>query len=113
MENTSTKILECPVLSTLDVIAGKWKTRTLWLLREGPLSFGEIKRGLPGISAKVLTAQLVQLEKDGIIERDEQVTGNARRVFYSYSAYGETLIPALNLLGRWGVRHKELANLQK
>lgn len=100
------KIADCPVLTTLELISGKWKTRTLWLLRDAPHSFGALKRGLRGISSKVLTEQLQQLERDGLIDRQEGFQGGVRVVVYTYSDYGRTLIPALDALGAWGRRHQ-------
>ncbi len=100
------KIADCPALASLELISGKWKTRALWLLRDGPSTFGDLRRDLRGISAKVLTEQLLQLERDELIERRESMEGRVRVVRYSYSNYGRTLIPALDALGAWGLKHR-------
>ena len=101
------KLLDCPVLAAIKVISGKWKTRILWLLRERPCHFGELRKTLPGVSAKVLEEQLRQLERDGLISRREEMQGGLKFVFYSYSDYGRSLIPVLNDLGQWGSEHQQ------
>jgi len=100
------KLIDCPALVALKVISGKWKTRILWLLRERPHHFGEIRAVLPGVSAKVLTEQLRQLQAEGVIEAHQRPEAGVTYVMYRYSAYGETLIPALDLLGHWGLEHR-------
>ena len=49
--------------------SGRWKLEILWLVSHGVHRFGELKRGLPGITQHMLTAQLRALEKDGLIKR--------------------------------------------
>jgi DNA-binding HxlR family transcriptional regulator len=99
------KLLHCPALVATRVIAGKWKTRVLWLLRERPHHFGELKARLPGVSAKVLAQQLKQLEDDGLTAPQEVMRGGVGYVFYDYTGYGRTLIPVLDALGSWGLIH--------
>jgi DNA-binding HxlR family transcriptional regulator len=72
------------------MISGRWKLEILWLLSHGTHRFGELKRGLPGITQHMLTAQLRALEKDGLIKRtiyaevpprvEYEITPNARRL---------------------------------
>lgn len=100
------KLFDCPVLAAVKVISGKWKTRILWLLRERPYHFGELRKTLPGVSAKVLDEQLRQLESDGLISRREERRGALTFVFYAYSDYGRSLIPVLDDLGQWGLEHR-------
>ena len=59
----------CPVQATANVINGKWKVMIVWHLSFGSRRFAEIRDFLPGVSEKVLTAQLRELQKDGVIER--------------------------------------------
>ncbi len=101
----SNKLMDCPALTAIRLISGKWKTRILWLLRTEPLHFGELKRNLAGVSAKMLTEHLRQLEKDGLIYRKESMQNNLLITSYGYTAYGETLIPVLDVLGSWGLKH--------
>ncbi len=105
MVTTDPKLTDCPALVTIRAISGKWKTRILWLLRDGPLHFGEIRRRLPGVSAKVLSAQMRELEDAGIVSRQEEVRAGVTHAVYAYTEYGRTLIPALNALGQWGLAH--------
>ena len=100
------KLFDCPVLETVNVIAGKWKSRVLWLLRDRPYGFNELGRTLPGVSAKVLIDQIRSLEDDGIIRRSERVERGTKHVDYCYTDYGLTLIPVLNAVGAWGLAHQ-------
>jgi DNA-binding HxlR family transcriptional regulator/CheY-like chemotaxis protein len=101
-EDQATKIqYGCPVEVTLKRIGGKWKSVILWWLRQQVKSFGELKHLIPGISAKVLTQQLRELEVDGLVNR-EIYREVPRRVDYSLTALGETLRPVLELMCEWG-----------
>ena len=104
------KIEHCPALATLRLISGKWKTRILWVLRPGPMGFGEMRRRLGGASPKVLTEQLRQLEADGLIYRTVETEGEVRLSRYGYTPYGATLIPVLDAIGEWGLRHEGRAD---
>lgn len=99
------KMAHCPALAALRLISGKWKTRILWLLRPGPRGFGELRRGLGGLSPKVLTEQLRRLEADGLIYREEIADGGRVLSRYGYTPQGRSLVPALDALGAWGIRH--------
>lgn len=96
----------CPVEWTLDVVGGKWKSVILWHLRGRVRRFGELHRLIPRATQKVLTAQLRQLEKDGLVARKvyPQVPP---KVEYSITPYGCTLSPLLELMCKWGVVHRE------
>ncbi len=100
------KLFDCPVLVAVRAISGKWKTRILWLLRDRPYHFGDLRKTLPGVSAKVLVEQLGQLEGDGLIVRRKELQGGLKFVFYAYSDYGRHLIPLLDTLGAWGLQHR-------
>jgi DNA-binding HxlR family transcriptional regulator len=100
------RIEECPVSATLEVIGGKWKPLILWALKQGPHRFNELRRKVPGASQKVLTEQLRQLERSGIIER-RVLPGTRAHTEYRLSPYGVTLRPALTALAQWGARHRK------
>lgn len=104
---TDPKMLNCPALVTIQLLAGKWKTRILWHLRSGGAGFGELRRALPGVSSKVLTEHLDDLVGDGLLVRSQQSDNNVVRSSYRYSDYGLTLIPLLDALGYWGLAHAE------
>jgi DNA-binding HxlR family transcriptional regulator len=100
---------ECPVTTAIGIIAGKWKPTILCELREGPRRFGELRRDVAGISEKVLSQHLRDLEADGIVERREFREGAVLATEYSFTDYGRTLIPALNALAHWGTIHQKVA----
>ncbi|GLY89435.1 winged helix-turn-helix transcriptional regulator [Actinoallomurus iriomotensis] len=91
----------CGIDAAMDVIGGKWKVLILWALHERPHRFGELRRGLPGVTEKVLTAQLRELELDGIVSR-EVYDEVPPRVEYSLTPLGVSLNEALAPLGAWG-----------
>jgi DNA-binding HxlR family transcriptional regulator len=101
---------ECPVSIALSVVAGKWKPLFLRELKSGSIRYGQLLRRIPEATQKVLTSQLRQLERDGLVERT--VFHDATlRTQYALTAYGRTLRPALEELARWGRRHGKRANL--
>ena len=75
-------------------------------LREGPRRFSDLKRDVPGISEKVLTAHLRDLEADGIIWRREFREGAMLATEYAFTDYGRTLKPILSALADWGTKHQ-------
>jgi DNA-binding HxlR family transcriptional regulator len=91
----------CPVQATINTLSGKWKVQAVWRLSFGPLRFAQLRNLLRGVSEKVLTSQLRELEKDGVLHR-EVVKSTPPRVTYSLSPAGETLIPILSELCDWG-----------
>ena len=84
------RTLQVEFRRAVGMISGRWKLEILWLLSQGTHRFGELKRGLPGITQHMLTAQLRALEKDGLIKRtifaevpprvEYEITPNARRL---------------------------------
>jgi DNA-binding HxlR family transcriptional regulator len=97
----------CPVETSMEVLGGKWKPRILWkLMRDGTLRYAQIKRDLGGITPKMLTQQLRELERDGLVVR-KVYPEVPPRVEYSLSDFGNTLHPVLHTLAAWGVDHRE------
>jgi DNA-binding HxlR family transcriptional regulator len=94
----------CPVRATANVIAGKWKVLIVWHLSFRSLRFAEIRDLLPGVSEKVLTAQLKELEHDGVIRRLAADTVPPR-VDYVLSQPGRELIPVMEAMCAWGTKH--------
>ena len=96
---------ECPVITTLEVIGGKWKPAILWELQNQDVSrFGELKRAVAGITQKMLTQQLRELEDDGIVQR-KVYAEVPPRVEYQLTAYGKTLRSILDEMAEWGFKH--------
>jgi DNA-binding HxlR family transcriptional regulator len=91
----------CPVAATLHLIDGKWKPSILLQLKDGPVHFNELLRRLPHVTRRIMTLQLRQMERDGIVKR-EAGSGNPPKMFYSISEKGVTLGPALEILENWG-----------
>ena len=93
----------CPVQATSNVLAGKWKVLIVWHLSFAAMRFTGIRDILPGVTEKVLTAQLRQLEVDGIVRR--LVSGDVPpKVEYSLSEAGKELIPVMEAMCDWGTR---------
>ncbi len=101
------KEYNCPVEATLDAIGGKWKSLILWHLQEGTKRFGQLKRIIPGVTQKMLTSQLRELEADGLIHR-EVFAQVPPKVEYSLTQYGETLRPLLKVMCNWGKAHMQM-----
>ncbi|MBM7771326.1 DNA-binding HxlR family transcriptional regulator [Actinokineospora baliensis] len=91
----------CGIDAAMDVIGGKWKVLILWALDEHPCRFGELRRHLPGITEKVLTSHLRELESDGVVHR-HPYNELPLRVEYSLTPRGRSLNAALAPLGTWG-----------
>src|SRR5262245_54673985 len=100
------KKYNCPVEAALDVIGGKWKALILWWLNQRTWRFAELRRQIPGITEKMLTRQLRELEAHGIIKRQVYPTVPPK-VEYSLTAYGKSLKRALNAICDWGQHHIE------
>lgn len=92
---------ECPIMRTLEVIGGKWKPMVLHFLGERPRRSGELGRLIPQASGKMLTQQLRELERDGVIERKvyQQVPP---KVEYLLTPLGESLKPVMEAMCAWG-----------
>lgn len=101
MENKPKRMAYCPVDYAFQRVGGKYKGRILWFLREGTLRYGELKRAVEGISTKMLSQALKELEEDGLIHREEFLE-KPPRVEYSLTKAGGSLIPSINQLRIWG-----------
>jgi len=94
------KYQECPVTRTLEVMGGKWKPILLHYLHEAPRRSGELARLVPQASGKMLTQQLRELERDGVVKRKifRQVPP---KVEYSLTPRGESLRPIIVAMCAW------------
>jgi len=94
----------CPVKATLNVLTGKWKVLAVWYVSFGPKRFAELRDLLPGVTEKVLTSQLRQLQEDGVLQRT--ATGDSPpKVTYSLTAAGKDLVPLMEDMCGWSTKH--------
>ncbi len=100
------KTYNCPVEATIDVIGGKWKPLILWWLQQQTYRFAELRRQIPGITEKMLTQQLRELEADGIVHR-QVYPAVPPKVEYSLTEYGRSLERALQEICEWGRMHMQ------
>ena len=92
---------QCSLSKTMDVIGGKWKTVALFYMLDETRRFNELKRMMPAITQRMLTLQLRELERDGLITRTVYAEVPPR-VEYALTDLGRTLRPILELLSKWG-----------
>ncbi len=93
----------CPVEATLDVIGGKWKGVILYQL-DTTKRFNELQRLIPGINRRMLTLQLRELERDGLVHR-EVYREVPPKVEYSLTEFGQTLTPLILHMRDWGATY--------
>ncbi len=91
----------CPVEATLDLIGGKWKGLILYHLLDGTLRFGELRKCIPGVTARMLTQQLRELEASGLVHREVHAEVPPR-VEYRLTELGESLREVVLALKAWG-----------
>ena len=96
--------LACPVQRTMAMIADKWKVVIIVNLDNHTMRFGELQRALEGITPKVLTRQLRDLEADGLVSRHVYAE-IPPRVEYSLTPLGRELLPILGQLHDWATRN--------
>ncbi|MFD2655596.1 winged helix-turn-helix transcriptional regulator [Gracilibacillus thailandensis] len=101
----------CPVEGTLDVIGGKWKGVILFHLIDGKKRFNQLRKLMPGVTQRMLTLQLRELEKDGVVQR-EVYPVVPPKVEYSMTEFGRTLEPIILLMRDWGENYKKLTKKQ-
>src|SRR5918993_1558021 len=95
------------VADALHVIGGKWKLKIIVGLTDGNKRFNELQRLVEGISAKVLSTELKDLELNGFVRRNVY-TGTPVTVEYELTEYAESLGGVLQSLSEWGAKHKEM-----
>ncbi|OHE75449.1 MAG: MarR family transcriptional regulator [Treponema sp. RIFOXYC1_FULL_61_9] len=103
---TKEELPACPVATTVGLIGNKWKLLILRNLLAGTQRFGVLRKTLPGISQKVLTDNLRQLEDDGILTRTIYPEVPPR-VEYSLTDLGNTMRPILKAMESWGLGYQE------
>jgi hypothetical protein len=104
-QKTAPELPACPVETTLTLIGDKWKVLILRDLMPGTKRFGELKKSIGSVSQKVLTAQLRDMEKSGLIDR-KVYAEVPPRVEYSLTELGQSLKPILDAMWNWGKEYK-------
>ncbi len=99
------KILDCPVATTMNLIGNKCKLLIIRDLLGGTKRFGELRKSLTGISQRVLTENLRDLEKDGLLNR-KVFAEVPPRVEYSLNQTGLSLQPIIISMAEWGTKYK-------
>lgn len=94
------------ISDSLYVIGGKWKLPVIVALMEGSKRFNEIQRAVDGISARVLSSELKELELNGFVKRTVHVRTPVV-VEYEITDYADTLTDVLTALGNWGAMHRD------
>jgi DNA-binding HxlR family transcriptional regulator len=94
----------CPVEALVDVIGGKWKMPILTLLFQGTKRYGELRQHLPGITERMLTMQLRELEQSGIVQR-KVYAEVPPKVEYSLTNLGLSLEPVLQVMLNWSEKY--------
>ena len=111
MKNKSEKV--CPVQHSLHILSGKWKLPILHALHKAsPKRFKELEREIRGITPTMLTTQLRDLEKNGLISREIFATVPPT-VEYRTTELGQTLRPLIGEIRNWGVLHLKQFELEK
>lgn len=103
---TKEEMPACPVETTVQLIGSKWKLLILRDLLMRPWRFNELRRGLEGISQKVLTDSLRAMEEDGLVSRTvyPEVPPRAE---YSLTPLGKSMKPILDAMEQWGTEYKK------
>ena len=101
----------CPVFATLELIGGKYKGLILWHLSEGTLRFSELQKRIPKATAKMLTQQLRELEKDRLVNR-QVFPVIPPKVEYSLTGLGKSLMPVLAAMRDWGADYLRSMDLE-
>lgn len=103
---TKKELPACPVETTLTMISDKWKVLILRDLLTGTKRFGELKKSLTGVSQKVLTSKLREMEENGLVER-KAYPEVPPRVEYSLTPLGRSLQPIMDAMRVWGEQYKQ------
>ncbi len=104
---------ECPIMGTIAMISDKWKVLIIYKLCLGTMRFNELMRALEGITQRVLTNQLRELEADGLVKR-KIYAEVPPRVEYSLTKVGHTLVPVLKKFEEWASENcDELMSVRK
>lgn len=105
MNQAAHQIPHCPIEATLAAIGGKWKLIIVWYLSQRTYRYNELLKSISGITPKMLTQQLRELEKDNILKRKVYPVVPPK-VEYSLTPAGLDLLPVMQQMQDWGAQHK-------
>lgn len=107
-KRSCTEVYGCAVEATLSVIGGRWKPVIIFnLLQDDVLRFGELQKKIEGVTQRMLTNQLRELERDKVVAR-KVYAEVPPRVEYSLTAYGRSLEPIMIAMRDWGAEHMDV-----
>jgi DNA-binding HxlR family transcriptional regulator len=93
----------------MSLLGGTWTPNLIWMLSGGPRRFGELKRDIPRISPKMLTARLREMEEKGVVTRTVLAT-SPPSVEYALTDVGHELIPVINVIVKVGTKLRDSAS---
>ena len=96
------KLYPCGTSVAMSFIGGKWKMVIIYHLKDGKLRYNKLRKEMPTVTERTLSLQLKQLENDGIISRKVYTQKPPLKVEYELTAFGKTLLPVLEAVGKWG-----------
>lgn len=102
----------CDLTYAVCKIGGRWKLLILCKLEDGKLRFSELRKLIPGVTERMLTLQLRELEKDGLLKRTVYAEVPPR-VDYELTAVAQELIPIWSQLSNWGKKHKQMMTTEE
>ena len=105
--NKNKHLFSCPIGETLEIIAGKWKPEILWHLIDHRMRFNQLQRAIGSVSQKMLTQQLRELQRDGLVERT-QYEEIPPRVEYALTELADSLKPLFDSIVNWSEKHQEV-----
>lgn len=109
---TAESLPACPVETTLMLIRDKWTTLILRDLMSGTKRFGELRRSVGGVSQKVLSARLREMEENGLVSRTVYAEVPPR-VEYELTPLGKSLEPVLSAMWDWGCGYQHLVEPER
>jgi DNA-binding HxlR family transcriptional regulator len=111
MEQICKNTFTCPVEATIQLIGGKYKAVILWHLMNGKLRYSELHKKMPKATDKMLTQQLRELERDGLINRTVYPVVPPKTE-YALTDFGRSLVPILDEMCNWGTEYLQNATIK-
>lgn len=96
------QIYDTPIDITMQFIGGKWKIHIINVLKSGTKRFKDISKSIPVVTDKMLTKQLKEMEKEGIVSREVFANDFPVKVEYTLTEFGKTLLPITLQIEKWG-----------